>query len=273
MSTLHADTFSRVTTPDDVSSETIANYQRDGFAHVPGIISKAEAARFHAAAVGVAGRMKARAEEGTAYRKALAQFVNVWREDEAIRELTLHPNVAAVAEKLAGVPLRLWHDQILIKDPHNNAATEFHQDQPYWPHDHSLQPLSAWIALLDVPVERGCMSFIPGSHRRTDLQATDLTNARGLFDKCPELQWEPRVTVPLRAGDCTFHHARCAHMATPNNTDEPRVAHVVIYMDAATIFNGKPHLVTGPLSLQPGHVLEGELFPSAAEMMNMAAAR
>jgi ectoine hydroxylase-related dioxygenase (phytanoyl-CoA dioxygenase family) len=182
-----------------------------------------------------------------------------------MRDLTLHRNLAAVAQKLAGVPLRLWHDQILIKEPHNNAPTEFHQDQPYWPHRNSPKPISAWIALCDVPVEKGCMTFLPGSHLRTDLPAQNLTSATSLFEICPEFQWYPRVTVPLKAGDCTFHHGRCAHMATPNNTDDPRVAHIVIFMDADARFSGARHVVTEPLGLVPNAPFDHELFPRVGE--------
>ena len=47
-----------------------------------------------------------------------------------LRELTLHHVLAGLADPLAGVPLRLWHDHLLMKLPHNRAATEFHQDRP-----------------------------------------------------------------------------------------------------------------------------------------------
>jgi len=166
-----------------------------------------------------------------------------------------------VAQKLAGVKLRLWHDHILIKQPRKSTPTEFHQDQPYWPHRESVQPISAWVALCDVPPQRGCMSFIPASHRRTDLAAQNLGDAESLFALAPDLRWERRVTLPLRAGDCTFHHGRCAHMATPNLTDEPRVAHVIIYIDATTRFSGDEHVVTDPLNLNENDPLDGELFP------------
>ncbi len=109
------------------------------------------------------------------------------------------------------------------------------------------------------------MTFIPGSHKRTDLPRQNLLDARSLFNLCPDLQWEPRVTVPMRAGDCTFHHGRCAHMATPNDTDEPRVAHIVIFMDAAATYDGTRHVVTDPLGLKPGDPLTGEMFPAVAE--------
>jgi phytanoyl-CoA hydroxylase len=257
-----------MTTPDSLSPDLIESYRAQGFVRIPGIISKEEARLFGARALEVAEKMR----DSSGGNKVFTQSVNAWREDDVMKRLTLHPNVAAVATRLAGVALRLWHDQILIKQPHNNAATEFHQDQPYWPHQNSANPISAWIALCDVPVERGCMTFIPGSFRRTDLEAQNLNDAGSLFGLCPELAWEPRVTVPLQAGDCTFHHGRAAHMATPNFTDDPRVAHVVIFMDEAVQFTSRPHVVTDPLKLETGAPLDDELFPRVGSIrLNCAA--
>jgi len=255
------------TTPDTLPDAAVESFRRDGFVHVPGILTPAEAAAFYEAALDYSRRRPPLTD-----RAVFTQLVNVWTdaEDEPMRRLTLHPNVAAVAERLAGVPLRLWHDQILIKQPHNSAATEFHQDQPYWPHEDSPNPISAWIALCDVPVEKGCMTFLPGSHRRTDLPAQNLGDSKSLFGICPDFVWSPRVTVPLKAGDCTFHHGRCAHMATPNETDDPRVAHVVIFMDAGTRYAGRHHVVTDPLELPAGAPLDGPLFPSVAEITRRA---
>ena len=109
------------------------------------------------------------------------------------------------------------------------------------------------------------MSFIPGSHRHTDLPAQSTRDESRLFTAQPDLTWAPRITVPLRAGDCTFHHSRCAHMATPNNTDEPRVAHVIIFMDCTTTYTGKRHVVTDPLELEIGAPLDGDLFPAVSD--------
>jgi ectoine hydroxylase-related dioxygenase (phytanoyl-CoA dioxygenase family) len=248
-----------LTTPGTVTDEMIAAYQRDGFIKIRGVLTPEEAAEFRAAALAAQQRLRERAHSDTAI---FTQLVNVWREDDAMCRLTLHPNVAGIAERLATVPLRLWHDQTLIKRAGTgSAATEFHQDLPYWPHAGSAQPLSAWIALGDVPAERGCMTFLPGSQRRAGLAAQDLSDEHDLFRKAPDLAWFPRVTLPLQAGDCTFHHALCAHMATPNRTSEARVAHVIIYTDAVTTFTGAPHPVTDGVGLTPGHPLDGDLFP------------
>lgn len=244
------------TTTQPLNAEQISSYRKKGFVRVSNLLSSEEVARFSEAALDLAAHGQTFSNQ-----PVFQQLVNVWTQSEEMKALTLHRRIGAIAEQLAGVSLRLWHDQILIKKPHNEAPTQFHQDQPYWPHDDSPNPITAWIALCDVPVERGCMTFIPGSQERTDLPAQNLNDARSLFGICPELAWEERVTIPLRAGDCTFHHGRCAHMATPNFTDEPRVAHAIIYMDATTRFNGQPHPVTQGLGLQRGVVLSGEPFP------------
>jgi len=252
--------ITHTTTADQITDEAVQLYRSQGFIRVRGVLSPEEVERFREAALRLSERMQS-LHKGSVF----TQLVNAWREDEVLRELTLHPKLARIAEALAGVPLRLWHDQVLIKQPQKSTATEFHQDQPYWPHARSAHSLSAWVALCDVPVERGCMTFIPRSHTRTELAAQNLEDPRSLFSLCPDLEWDARVTLPLRAGDCTFHHSRCAHMANPNVTHEPRVAHVIIYMDADTVYTGQPHVVTDPLALSPGQTLEGELFPRVGE--------
>jgi len=240
-----------------ITPEEIAFYRENGFVKVRSIISQEEAMEFRERALQLQ-------EERLSYSNSaiFTQLVNVWRDDEVMRRLTLHANIAACAARLAGVDLRLWHDQLLIKKPHNAMATEFHQDQPYWPHLNSPNPISCWLALGDVPVERGCMTFLPRTHERTDLEAQNLTDSHSLFGLAPDLQWSERITLPLQAGDCTFHHGRCAHMATPNTTDEDRVAHVAIFFDQSATYSGRPHVVTNDLGLNQGGPFEHEVFPA-----------
>lgn len=242
-----------------LGEQEIEFYRENGFVRVRGIITREEALRFRERALVL--QEKAASSHK---RDVFTQLVNVWARDEEMRALTLHPNVTACATRLAGTALRLWHDQLLIKRPRNARATEFHQDQPYWPHADSPNPISCWIALGDVPVERGCMTFLPGTHARTDLSPQNLGDARSLFSLAPDLEWSERITVPLQAGDCTFHHGRCAHMATPNETDEDRVAHVAIFFETSATYKKMPHIVTDPLGLQAGQKFEHELFPLAS---------
>ena len=244
-----------------VTPELVERYRSDGFVRVRGVLDDDEVERFRTAA---AAFLEAHRSESFAKDKVFTQLVNVWRQDATVGELTLHPRLAAVAEQLAGIRLRIWHDHMLVKEPHNAVATEFHQDRPYWPHTEDRHSLSAWVALVDVPPERGCMSFLPGTQTLTGFRPQDLHNEEDLFTLDPELRWLPRVTVPLRAGDCTFHSSYTGHMALANRTDQARIAHVAIYMDAETAYSGTSHPVTDPLGLAPGDRLDGPMFPRPA---------
>jgi phytanoyl-CoA hydroxylase len=106
------------------------------------------------------------------------------------------------------------------------------------------------------------MTFLPGTQHRKGLRPQNLQNEEDLFQLDPSLRWIQRITVPLKAGDCTFHSSYTGHMALPNRTSLARLAHVNIYMDAATRYDGKPHVVTEPLGLSAGDPLDGEMFPA-----------
>ncbi|HIT76582.1 MAG TPA: phytanoyl-CoA dioxygenase family protein [Candidatus Avipropionibacterium avicola] len=240
-----------------LTQEQIDDYRRDGFIHVSGVLNPQEVERYRTAARSAYDELDSLDPGNAMFR----QIVQVWRTDPVLRELTLHPVLAGLATQLAGIDLRIWHDQLLIKRPHNATPTEFHTDAPYWPHAGARHQLSAWIALVDVPVERGCMSFIPGSQERQDLRAVDLTDRGDLFTAAPDLVWRPRITVPLRAGDCTFHNGHLAHTANANDTDEFRIAMVNIYTDRATTYTGRSHPCTDGLGLEVGATLPDEAFP------------
>jgi len=165
---------------------------------------------------------------------------------------------------LAGVNLRVFHDHMLSKGPMKGAATEWHQDRPYWPFADEPITLSAWVALQDTNVEMGCMSFIPGSHEFNTLPSHRLNDPGSLFEIAPDLRYVPSVTVPLKAGDCTFHTGRTAHRAAPNMTDRWRMAQTIIYCDENATLADKGHCVTSDLvatgELKVGKTLDHPRF-------------
>ncbi len=245
---------------NSITDEHVESYKKNGFLRVRGIITKEEAERFRKAADEHMATFKDRNPDAKAFR----QYVNTWTDSETMKELTLHPNITSIASRLAAVKLRLWHDHLLVKQPKTSTPTQFHQDQPYWPHANGSNPLSCWVALNDVPVERGCMTFIPGSHGYDDLDRQNLNDAGSLFSLMPDLAWDERVTLPLHAGDCTFHHGRTAHMANANVTDENRYGVAIIYMDATTTYTGTNHALTDMIKesgISEGDTFGGKYFP------------
>ncbi|MDX1682004.1 MAG: phytanoyl-CoA dioxygenase family protein [Phycisphaeraceae bacterium] len=251
-------------TAPTITDDQVQKFHDDGFVKIEQMLDGDEARRWREPALAASKRLTG---DGGG-RSVFQQTVNVWRKDAEMKKLTLDPRIAAAVTRLAGRPMRLWHDHILIKAPGKSTPTEFHQDRPYWPFQGDPLTMSCWLALGDVSPEAGCMSFIPGSHRYTDLPSQNLSDPESLMSLCPELRWEPRVTHPLRSGDCTFHNGLCAHTAGPNTTDEPRIGHVVLFVEADTRYSGKNHVVTDPLDLEPGQTLPDDICPLAADLID-----
>ena len=250
----------KLATPHDHRS--VERFRHDGFTVIRGLFNAEEVTRYRAASLAISTiQPKQHAGADAAYTQAFTQVVNPWRNDPVIREMTFHPRLVAAAKQLAGKAIRLWHDQILTKEPRNGRASEFHQDQPYWPLGRDIGSYAAWIALGDTPEEHGCMRFIPGSQRHRGVPAQDLTSKGSLFALCPALALGERVSIPLLAGDVTFHDGFTAHEAGANQLDRPRVAHSVIFIDAEARYLGGSHPITDAAGCRPGDDLPADLCP------------
>jgi ectoine hydroxylase-related dioxygenase (phytanoyl-CoA dioxygenase family) len=202
------------------------------------------------------------------YQKVFLQMVNLWERYPFFEEYVRKTRLGEIARRLTRSPsVRLWHDQALVKYPKDSKATAWHQDKVYWPMEQA-GALSCWMALDDVTVANGCMSFLPGSHKLGPLDAVDLgkTTADSILQVLPE-QMRTRVkpvTVEMPAGSCTFHDGLTLHYAGPNITENPRRAMVTIYIPAGTQYKTHPHLVGDRGNLSPGEEFHGPLFPIIA---------
>lgn len=253
-----------LTTPETVSDEDVARYRSQGYLHIPQVLSPEEVSEFLAEATGLLGRQE-KASWDQDGGNVMDWIVDPERKSEAMRRLALHPRITAIAEQLAGESLRMFKTELLLKRVGGSVATPVHVDDVALPFTGKPVTLTAWVALTDVPVERGCMTFLPGSHRRPETATTGTAADWTPFAGEPELAWEPRVTVPLRAGDCTFHHARIVHMAGANLSEEDRVSLTTVYMDDEAVFRDCPipEFADDLGGLRPGERLTGERFPRA----------
>jgi len=242
-----------------ITAAAVDQFHQHGYTSAPALLPSIEADRYRAAALAFAN-----APERTAYSNnpVFTQLVNVWKQDDVLRELTFHPLVIKAVHALAkGRPMRLWHDHLLIKRPKNGFASEFHQDQPYWSITRDTFTISAWVALGDATMESGCMGFIPDTFQQRGLRAQNLSDANDLVSLMPDWRFRERVVVPLQSGGVTFHQGFCAHRAGENTTDRDRVAMSIIWVDADAEFNGAGHCVTDDLNLQVGDHLPEHRCP------------
>ncbi|TDC44516.1 phytanoyl-CoA dioxygenase family protein [Actinomadura sp. KC345] len=248
-------------TARDLAEEAVRRYREDGFVHVRQVLGEPEIAEFHEDAMELLEREQ-RTGWGAGDRTVLEFVADSQLKSEAMRRLAVHPVITGIAERLAGVPLRLFKQELLLKEAGRSLPTDAHFDEFALPFTAAPSGLTAWVALVDVPMERGCMTFVPGSHLLPPSQRPQ--DAWEPFGR-PEVRWLPRVAVPVRAGDCTFHHIRTVHSAGVNATGVPRVSASTVYMDDGAIYRktGNRGLDELPEAgeLTPGRRLDGARFP------------
>lgn len=175
------------------------------------------------------GAQRVPLENRSTYDKAFLQITNLWQKSAAVRQFAFGKRLARIASELMGCGgVRLWHDQALYKEP-GGGITPWHADQYYWPLS-SERAITAWIPLLDVPLEMGPLAFAPGSHRLQsgrDVAISDESEAT-LKQKLVEYGCDER---PFDLGDVSFHSGWTFHRAGANRSARMREVFTVIYID------------------------------------------
>lgn len=169
--------------------------------------------------------------ERTTYERAFLQIMNLWREDEQVREFVFSKRLARIAAELMGVDaVRLYHDQALYKEP-SGGITPWHADQFYWPLD-SPNTVTVWIPLQDTPMDMGPLAFAEGSQNVAigrDLEISD--DSERILSETLEKQNFNIHDTPFELGEVSYHAGWTFHRAGPNTSTQPRRVMTIIYMD------------------------------------------
>jgi len=168
-------------------------------------------------------------EERTTYEKAFLQVMNMWRENEAIKEFVFSKRLARIAAQLMEVDgVRLYHDQALYKEP-SGVITPWHADQFYWPLSNS-NTITVWVPLQNTPMEMGPLAFAEASQHveiGRDKEISDESEAT-----LAEALKQFRVhESPFELGEVSFHSGWTYHRAGTNVSGKARRVMTVIYMD------------------------------------------
>jgi ectoine hydroxylase-related dioxygenase (phytanoyl-CoA dioxygenase family) len=168
-------------------------------------------------------------EERTTYERAFLQIMNLWRENEEVKEFVFSKRLANVATDLMRVQgVRLYHDQALYKEP-SGGITPWHADQFYWPLS-SPKTITAWIPLQATPMEMGPLAFAEKSQSVAigrDLEISDESEA---YMATQLTQFDLNET-PFDLGEVSFHAGWLFHRAGANRSETARKVMTVIYMD------------------------------------------
>ena len=259
--------------PYALDTAKVDEYREKGYVRLEAIIT-AEPLDYYRELIGlsVGHRFKddQRAlEEKRVYEQSFLQAFNLWPHYPAIAEFVQCRRFADVARCILQVEgVKLWFDQALYKEP-GARITDYHVDAAFWPVQPAAKTTTMWMALVDVPREKGCMAFAIGSHNLSpDAEFVDIFNAQeeiAIGDNVRHYPWE---WAPLQQGDCTFHSGLVYHRAGGNQTDEMREAMTVAYMTADATFDwpatnpgaGRRHGFATE-GLRRGDVLESSFAP------------
>ena len=249
-----------------VDAIDVEAFRRDGFVHLKGLLGADEIARLGLA---VDAAVTARKQNDTRaladkspYEQSFIQCQYLWEDFPDVRPLTFHPRVVGAAAALIGAQaMRLWHDQALYKEA-GGRQTDAHQDHPYWPIN-ELRTLTAWIPLIEVDDETGCMGYAPGSHTG-EAEYVNIFTEPGAGETLVAKQKHKPVFVPARPGDVLFHHGLTVHLAKPNRSDHTRRVYTAIYFaDGCTRAASGSHPSLDREAIAVGAAIDGRATPIA----------
>ncbi|MBS1620515.1 MAG: phytanoyl-CoA dioxygenase family protein [Bacteroidetes bacterium] len=170
-------------------------------------------------------------ENRTTYGKAFLQLFNLWRENDAIKELIFSKRLAKIASDLMQTKgARLYHDQALFKEA-GGGITPWHADQYYWPLE-TDKTITAWMPLQATPLDLGPLEFSAGSHQiieGRDMAISDESEVA--IEKKLKVTDFKHVIEPFDAGEISFHSGWVFHRAGANTTNRMRKVMTIIYMD------------------------------------------
>jgi ectoine hydroxylase-related dioxygenase (phytanoyl-CoA dioxygenase family) len=204
--------------------------------------------------------------------------VFMWRWDADFRAYALESPAGAIAARLLGASsVRMFYDQIFVKEPMTRALTHWHQDLPFWPL-RGEAIASIWLTLTPVDAQTSGVEFIAGSHRwnkfyRAMTPDRDSFFSNQALEVCPDFDArrdDPSlrfVSFAMAPGDVTVHHPLIVHASGPNHSPaQRRLALSNRYFADRVIWDARPSTLVMPEQRQfvSGAAPDDfELFPVA----------
>ena len=135
------------------------------------------------------------------------------------------------APEIAGALLRsntvrLFDDQIFVKEPKSRERTAFHQDSTYIEIE-GTQCCVLWIPVDPATVSNGALVYVRGSHRdgrryRPNVFISQAPLPGAMGDELPDIEGHPEefdlVSFDVEPGDVLVHHYHTVHGAGGNHS-------------------------------------------------------
>jgi hypothetical protein len=154
---------------------------------------------------------------------------------EDYHALKHHPVLIDLLERMLGGPI-LPHPRVLMRNifpARDEYTTKAHQDFPNV--QGTTEVYTAWMPLIDCPMEVGPLQIAVGSHTSGVYDFGIAGGAGGIEIKDPlEGTW---VSGSFRLGDVLLFHSMVVHKGVPNRSDKLRMSMDVRYQLVSEPFN------------------------------------
>ena len=137
-------------------------------------------------------------------------------------------NLLDAVEDILGPNILAYASTLFIKEPRDPGFVSWHQDGKYMGLSENIG-ITAWVALSEANGESGCMSMIPGSHKKM-LAHKDTFGKDNILTRGQEVQnvdAGKAVETPLRPGQASFHCPTVIHGSQPNRSDHRRIGFAI----------------------------------------------
>ena len=160
------------------------------------------------------------------------------------REATFTKQNASIAQDLGFKDPRVLQSMVICKQPEIGGKVNPHQDSTFL-YTNPPSAIGFWIALEDATLENGCLSFAPGSHRRTPVTSrlvrtdggTGFSNVEGAtfperFDVHQEaIEQEKYTPGEVSAGSLVLIHGNLLHQSEKNLSQKGRIIYTFHLID------------------------------------------
>lgn len=154
---------------------------------------------------------------------------------EDYHALKHHPDLIDVLERMLGGAI-LPHPRVLMRNifpRHEQYTTKAHQDFPNV--QGTPEVYTAWIPLIDCPINVGPLQIAAGSHTNGVYDFDIAGGAGGIEIKDPLAgRW---VSADFAVGDVLLFHSMTVHKGLPNRSDKLRMSMDVRYQSVREPFN------------------------------------
>ncbi len=227
-----------------LSQHQVASYRENGYLAVEQFVDEKELAHLR---VILAGMFAKRAGRDRGYHLDLVgiddeesppgipQILHPSRLVAELRGNQFLSKSKLIARQLLGANVEFVLDHAVLKPPHGEEPTPWHQDAAFGDPRFDTQSVSMWLPLQDTTIANGCLHFIPRSHLGEVLPHRPAKNdprlhALECFDGFDSTK---AVACPLSAGGVSLHDGMMLHSAGPNRRDQPRFAYVAVFRTPA----------------------------------------